>query len=147
MPGTLLSGPAGGGKTERARELLRTSQRPALVFDFQRLYAAVLLIERLENGRFPERDPAVASYALPMAEYLRQSGIRAAQERDVDTVVTNSDGSPERRAALLALLGPGAVEEVIEPPYDVLVDRLTVSGELLSGQCQEALDRWFVRKG
>ena len=72
--------------------------------------------------------------------------IGAAQERGVDVVTTNSDGSPERRALLLSRLGPGAVERIIDPGLEIVSDRLSVDGTL-SDQCRDAIQRWYGRLG
>ena len=72
------------------------------------IYAALLLLERLPNGRYPNRNPAVSSYMIPLTEAIRRTVIAFAGERGIDVVATNSDGSPERRALLLSRLGPGA---------------------------------------
>ena len=144
MAGVLLSGPAGAGKSQTAQQILsETSQ--AIVVDFQSLYAALLQLVRLPNGRFPERLDSDA-YALAATEYLRRAAITAAQQRELYTIVTNSDGSPARRQQLLGLLGPDAVERVIDPGKAVVTARLadTVTGEL-SQQCASAIDRWYGR--
>ena len=145
MAGTLISGPAGAGKSAEARRLLSVAAGPLVVADFQSLYAALLLLERDANGRYPERNPAHAAYALPLAEYTRRAVITGAMERDIDVVVTNSDGSPERRAFLLSRLGPGAREVVIDPGRDVVTQRLSVEVSGLSAQCSDAIDRWYTR--
>ena len=145
MAGTLISGPAGAGKTQEARRLLQTATAPLVAADFQSLYAAILLLERLPDGRYPERNPAHAAYALPLAEYVRQAAITGAMERDIDVVVTNSDGSPERRAFLLSRLGPNATERVIDPGRDVVERRLTVGVSGLSAGCTDAINRWYTR--
>ena len=41
-------------------------------------------------------------------------------------------------------LGTGAVETVLDPGKDVVVERLKVNG-VLSQQCGQAIDRWFSR--
>ena len=144
MPGQLISGPAGAGKSRAAREALAASPRPAVLVDFQSIYAALLGIERdPETGRYPERRGA-DSYVLPMAEYTRRTAITAAVRQDVEPIVTNSDGSPERRRELLAAIGPGAVERVIDPGRAAVVETLSVDGEL-SAQCESAIGRWFDR--
>ena len=94
--------------------------------DFQSILAALLLLERLPNGRYPNRNPAQAAWLLPMAEAIRQTIITIAVDRDIDVVATNSDGSPERRAFLLGRLGRGATERVIDPGIDVVTERLSV---------------------
>lgn len=119
---------------------------PTLAFDFQALYSAILLLERLDNGRYPNREPRHASYALPMAEHLREVGISAARDREIDLVVTNSDGSPARRAYLLSRLGPRAVERVIDPGIQVITERLSNPDGSIDEQCVQAMDRWFNRR-
>ncbi len=143
MPGTLLSGPAGGGKTQEARRLLRAANAPAVVLDFQAILSALLLLERDANGRYPPR-LASDQHALPVAEYLRQAGMTATEDQEVDAIVTNSDGNADRRAFLLGRLGPGAVEHVIDPGVDVVVRRLS-GPEGLTDQCGEAIGRWYSR--
>lgn len=125
--------------------MLATATAPLVVADFQALYAALLLLERDGSGRYPERNPAHAAYALPLAEYVRQATITGATERDIDVVVTNSDGNPERRAFLLSRLGPGATERVIDPGIDVVRERLSVDVSGLSAQCSDAVNRWYTR--
>ncbi len=144
MAGLLISGPAGAGKSAVAREERRDHPRSVLL-EFQEIYGALGGILRLPNGRFPERLPS-DDYLLPLTEYTRRVAITAAQERELFTIVTNSDGQPERRRFLLSLLGPGAGERIIDPGREVVVDRLSIGGEL-SFQCGEAIDRWYGRLG
>ena len=114
--------------------------------DFQSILATLTLLERGTDGRYPPRRDSQASWLLPLTEYLRQTVIGAAQERGVDVVATNSDGSPERRALLLSRLGPGAVEQVIDPGLNIVTQRLSVDGTL-SDQCRDAIQRWHGRIG
>ena len=72
--------------------------------------------------------------------------IGAAQDRGVDVVSTNSDGSPERRALLLSRLGRGAVERVIDPGIDIVTERLSVNGTL-SEPCRSAINRYYGKLG
>ena len=143
MPDLLISGPAGAGKTQRARELLDNAATPTVAADFQSLYAALLLIERLPSGRYPERLESQA-FALGMAEYLRRVIMSVAAEREIAVITTNSDGSPVRRKALLDALAPGAVETIVDPGVAVVRGRLAVDG-VLSNQCEDAIGRWFTR--
>ena len=69
--------------------------------------------------------------------------ITASRDREIEVVITNSDSSPERRATLLGLLKPGAREVVIDPGRAVVVDRLSDADGVLSGQCEDAIGRWF----
>ena len=95
-------------------------------------------------GRYPPRRESQASWLLPLTEYLRMAIIGAAQERGVDVVSTNSDGSPERRALLLSRLGPGAVEQVIDPGIEIVTERLSADGTL-SDQCKDCHFKQFMR--
>ena len=114
--------------------------------DFQSLLAALTLLERQEDGRYPPRRESQASWLLPLTEYVRMAVIGAAQDRGVDVVSTNSDGSPERRALLLSRLGRGATERVIDPGIQIVTERLSVNGTL-SDQCRDAIQRWHGRLG
>ena len=143
MAGLLISGPAGAGKSEEARQALAERLGLAVIVDFNALLVALSLTQALPSGRYPERDPRLA-YLLPMAEGLRRTAIRNARERQLFVVVTNSDGSLTRRQDLLQLIGDGATERVIDPGYDVVADRLAIDGQL-SDQCRQALDRWYAR--
>ena len=142
MPSILLSGPAGSGKSQEARRILRESGEPTIAADFQSIVAALLLLERDSEGRYPVRP----EWVLPIAEYTRRAVIAGARTRQIDTVATNSDGDPIRRGALLQQLGPDAVEEVIDPGRLVVEARLTdpVTGQL-SEECAGAVRRWFGR--
>ena len=142
MPDILLSGPAGAGKTAEARKLLEAYPGPAVALDFQSIYAAVLLLERMADGRYPPREPQ-HQFAYPLVEYLRRAALTAARDREIEVVITNSDSSPERRAELMGLLKPGAREVVLDPGRAVVVERLSDADGNLSFQCGQAIARWF----
>ena len=142
----IIAGPAGAGKTARARELLaelRAQGYEPLAADFQSILAALLLIERLPDGRYPERLPDQA-YALAMVEYLRTTMIRRALDDDRPVVATVSEpATGPRHAALLALFAGQARQEVIDPGIDTVIERLAGANGELSRQCEEALSRWY----
>lgn len=142
MPGVLFTGPPAAGKSQAARELL-TQLPQGVLIDFQTLYAAVLGLLRQDDGRYAQRDPQQA-YALAMAEYLRRAAITAALEMELEPLVSNSDGSPDRRRFLLGLMGPGATEQVIDPGIDIIRERLS-NGGILSAQCGQAMQRYYGR--
>ena len=146
MANLLLTGPAGAGKTAEARRVLEAATEPMVAADFQTILAALTLLERQADGRFPPRRESQAPWLLPLTEYVRMTIIGAAQERGVEVVSTNSDGSPERRALLLSRLGPGATETIIDPGIQVVSERLSVQGTL-SDQCREAIQRYYGRVG
>lgn len=143
MAGILLSGPAGAAKSALARRLLTDHPQLAVLADFQLVYRALTDDERGRDGRYPLRDERL----LPTAEYVRRAIITAAVAREIDVIATNSDGSPERRAFLLAQLGEGAVERVVDPGEDIVRARLSDphTGDL-SDDCGEAIGRWYRRK-
>ena len=143
MANTLLSGPAGAGKSQLARDLLAQVQGPGAIVDFQAIYAALLLLLRGADGRYPERSPTDA-HLLALTEYTRKAMISGAREMDIEIIATNSDGSPARREHLRGLLGAGAVEQVLDPGKAAVVDRLSING-VLSQQCGEAIGRWYGR--
>ena len=144
MPGLLLTGPAGGGKTQLARELLSQFDRPGVVADFQSILSALLLLVRNDDtGRYPDRLESQA-FAMSIAEYVRRAIITAAEDREVDVIVTSSDGSPARRSFLLGLLGPGATERIVDPGRAVVEARLQVNG-VLSRNCDQAIRRYYDR--
>ena len=114
MAGLLLSGPAGAGKSEEARRVMAESNIPAVVIDFQAIYAALLLLDRDADGRYPERQGR-DSHLLPLAEYTRRAATTGAVDRQLFAIVTNSDGDADRRRTLLGLLGAGGQERIIDP--------------------------------
>ena len=79
MANLLISGPAGAGKTQAARRLLEASTEPTVAADFQSILAALTLLERGPDGRFPQRQESQASWLLPLTEYLRMAIIGAAR--------------------------------------------------------------------
>ena len=131
------------GKSAIARQELENSNIPSVVVDFQSIYAALLLLERATNGRYPEREGR-HTYLLSLAEYTRRAAISGAVQRELYPIVTNSDGSPIRRAQLLTVMGPSAEERLIDPGREVVEGRLSVNGQL-SSQCCQAINRWYGR--
>ena len=114
--------------------------------DFQALLAALLLLERLPDGRYPARLDSQAAWLLPLVESIRQTVITFARDRDIDVVGTNSDGSPARRVYLLQRLGAGSAERIIDPGFDVVTERLSNPDGTIDEQCVEARGRWYNRR-
>ncbi len=138
----LLTGPAGSGKSQAARELLRTG-KVDVVADFQSVLAACLLLERDPNtGRFPPRDRA-AERLIPLAASIKSAIVSEARARGLTVAATISNGSPAQRHSLIAELG-GASERIIDPGRLVVEQRLAdpVTGQL-SSQCREAIARYY----
>ena len=142
MPSILLSGPAGAAKSALALELLQEWSGPVVLIDFQSLVAALTGVVRGPDGRYPLRDERL----LPIVEYLRRAALTAARNRDIDAIVTNSDGDPTRRALLLDELGEGATERVVDPGRQVVTARLADAATgTLSPECTSAVARWYGR--
>ena len=142
MGNRLISGPAGSGKSQVARERRAEMEGPAVVADFQSIYAALSGDVRGPDGTYPLRDERL----LPLTEYVRRAVITGAVAREIGVVCTNSDGDPDRRAFLLGELGEDATEEIIDPGEDVVKARLSSrrTGRL-SGACRSAVNRWYGR--
>ena len=142
MANTLVSGPAGAGKSQMARQLRDESDGPVVIADFQAIHVALTGAERQPDGTYPLRDERL----LPITEFTRQAVIGAAVARGISVIATNSDGDPERRAFLLGLLGPGAEERIVDPGRHVVEARLTGTMTLtLSADCEKAVRRWYDR--
>ena len=142
MPNVLLSGPAGAGKSQVAREERLRSAEPAVIADFQSLYAALSGDVRGPDGRYPLRDERL----LPITEGLRLTVIAFAVQRGLRVIATNSDGDADRRADLLRRLGPDSRERIADPGRDVVTARLAdpATGDL-SPECDQAIGRWYDR--
>ena len=140
MANLLISGPAGAGKSQVARERLEAMDGPAVVADFQSLVVALLQQERGPDGTYPLRP----EWVLPVAEHVRRTVIDAARAREISVIATNSDGSPERRRFLLERLGPGALETIVDPGEQVVKARLSGRTGQLSRACEGAVKRWYA---
>ena len=103
----------------------------------------LLGLQRMDNGRYPPRLES-DGFVMPMAEYLRRTAISAATARDITPIVSNSDGDPLRRQALLGFMGVGSTETVIDPGIEVVTERLSVNGTL-DPDCASAIRRWYDR--
>ena len=143
MASILLSGPAGGAKSQVAIELIKNATGPTIAADFQSIVVALLQLQRGPDGRYPVRP----EWILPLTEYVRQAAVEGAINRDISVILTNSDGSPSRRDYLLNKLGPGATEQILDPGEDVVKARLSSpkTGKL-SRQCGKAIGRWYGRR-
>ena len=96
MPSQLISGPAGAGKSQEAKRLRDAAAGPTVVADFQSIVVALLQQERGPDGTYPLRP----DWVLPLAEYVRRAIVTGSRARDIDVILTNSDGDPERRRFL-----------------------------------------------
>jgi len=177
MAGLLVSGPAGGGKSQEVAAFMDSADAPVVLVDFQRIYAAISGDERdPKTGRYPSRTAAL----LPIAEYLRRVAITDAVRQELPLVVTNASGDPVRRASLIAQMATGEMpaefeavqiaeqsatremrevlrekygnaiqvdEVVLDPGEGVVIRRLSDPLGLLSSDCEDAKDRWYRKTG
>ena len=140
MPSILLSGPAGAAKSALARRLLAESSELAAIADFQSVYVALTGDARGPDGRYPLRNDTL----LPLTEYVRRAIITGAVVRDISIIGTNSDGDPGRRETMLARLGAGATERIVDPGRAVVSARLAdPETGTLSDECEAAINRWY----
>ena len=143
MPSILLSGPAGAAKSALARRLLAESSELAAIADFQSVYVALTGDARGPDGRYPLRNDTL----LPLTEYVRRAIITGAVVRDISIIGTNSDGDPGRRETMLARLGAGATERIVDPGRAVVSARLAdPETGVLSDECEAAINRWYGRR-
>ena len=142
MPSQLISGPAGAGKSQEAKRLRDAAAGPTVVADFQSIVVALLQQERGPDGTYPLRP----DWVLPLAEYVRRAIVTGARARDIDVILTNSDGDPERRRFLRSILGPADGPEIlIDPGEEAIARRLAGRSGRLSGACRSAVNRWYGR--
>ena len=103
----LLSGPAGAGKSQIARQMLRDNPDLRAVADFTAIYAALSLVERGPDGRYPVRH--AHDDLLPLTEYVRRAVITGAVQRGLGLIVTNSGWRDRPPAIPLVADGRGRV--------------------------------------
>lgn len=160
--GILVSGPAGSGKSQHARELIAEAEDRGEILvlaDYQSTYVSLTDVRRdPESGKFPLRNPEL----LALTEFVRQGVIAQAGQRGFGVVATNSDGSLTRREYMVRklseALGPSGVirEDIIDPGEHVVRDRLAteverigaagrVADKVFSVECDRAVNRWYRR--
>lgn len=139
---TLIEGPAGSAKSGLVGERILAGESD-VVADLTQLWAALRAVERGPDGRYPVRldtDPAIAS---GLAAYMRRVAVRQGLRSGLSVVVTS--GSRHEAGAYAAIAGElGAPFEriTIDPGEDVVRERLSRNGAL-SGQCEQAIRRWY----
>ncbi len=146
MPGAirLLRGPAGGGKSQRAKRLIEDGAADVQA-DYTALWAATRAVDRGPDGKYPTRtadDPSV-----PMVSYLKAVVAREAVQRGLRILVTTSTGGDEevdRWRDVAREAGAAFDVETVDPGPAVARARLVdpETGEL-DPECEEALRRWY----
>ena len=144
MPGELIrmAGPAGAGKSAAGRRLLDDGAAD-VVIDMTSVWAALRMLERGPDGRYPARldsDPA-----LGLTAWAKTAIAREALRRDLRAVKTSSTPADyERDAELARAEGAGFREVVVDPGRAVVEARLAdPETGVLSAECEEAVNRWF----
>ena len=139
----LLQGPAGGGKSQVAAEMLASGQAD-LFADVTALWAALRGFERDPvTGKYPVRrddDPA-----LELARYLQATAVRQGLREGIGVVVTTSRHGQIERWRVLAVEADTTLDvTTVDPGYDVVRGRLAdpVTGTL-SPECSAAIGRWY----
>ena len=137
----LIEGPAGGGKSQVAQDLLAAGS-VQLIADVTQLWAALSGAVRGPDGRYPVRrddDPALA-VALSIRAYAARRGL----ELDADVAVTAaSRGQAQRWAKLADDVGATLSVRTVDPGREVVTERLAEADGELSGPCARAVGRWY----
>lgn len=150
---TLVQGPAGGGKSAVLRELIASGEIEVAA-DVTTLWAALGLIERGVDGKYPVRDGN--DPALALALYLQTVAARhaLAEGRDVG-VTTSRRGQEARWQGLADEAGAAFRVRTVDPGQDVVQARLSQAMnvtnqygeeetvETLSDECRQAIARWY----
>ena len=138
---TLVEGPVGSNKSEVLRRLLADGDAD-VVADLTPLWAALRLIERDGDGKYPERladDPA-----LLLALYTKGVIVRQALQRGLKAAVTTA--TPDQAAKWQAVADEVGVElerVTLNPARDVIEARLLDASGKLSAECSRAVERWY----
>lgn len=138
----LIEGPAGGGKSDLARELLESGEVDLLA-DVTELWAATGGYTRGPDGKYPVRtepDPA-----LSMGRFLQYVAVGFALREGYKILATTSqrDQTEKWQAVANRYNAPLSVRTV-DPGREVVEARLRdpVTGEL-DPECESALSRWY----
>ena len=143
---TLLRGPAGAGKSQRARELLRDNP-DAILADTSATWVMLSGIERDPvTGLYPVREDG--DPRLGVARYIRRTIANRALELGLDVVATISDSDQAVTARwrdVAAARSAEFVTETLDPGIAAIRARLgDGSGDdELSPECERALSRWY----
>ena len=137
----LIQGPAGGGKSQLAAEMLAAGEI-SILSDITALWAALSGAVRGPDGLYPVRqddDPALA-----IAQYVQTVAVRRAVEEDEDVGVTTSRRGQESRWQRLAELAATTFAvRTVDPGCEVVENRLSDASGTLSDECRKAIARWY----
>lgn len=137
----LVQGPAGGGKSQLAREMLAAGEIQVLA-DITQLWVALSGVQRGPDGRYPVRD--VDDPALQLALYLQEVAVNRALDLDYDVAATTSRrGQEERWQERAQRAGRAFAVRTVDPGLAVVTRRLAESTGVLSDECARAIGRWY----
>ena len=138
---TLIQGPAGGGKSQIAADLLAAGGIDLLA-DITLLWVALSGVERDAEGRYPE--PEDDDPALESARYMQSVLVRFALSLGANVAVTTSRRDQEERWQRAAEEADTEFEvRTVDPGEDVVRGRLTGPDGQLSAACDRAIRRWY----
>ena len=141
---TLLQGPAGGGKSELAADMLEAGEAD-VVADVTQLWAATGGYQRGPDGRYPVRDEN--DPALHTARVLQATAASFGLAEGYKVAVTTSRRDQVERWSNEAARHDAAFDvRTVDPGEDVVRARLAdpVTGDL-SDECEGAIGRWFKK--
>ena len=137
----LLEGPPGAGKSQELERLKAAGEIDA-ASDLTKLWAAVGLVERGADGRYPVRtsdDPV-----LPLSRYMKAVAVREGLRSGLKIAVTSSArDQAERWRAIAEEAGASFEFRTIDPGEGVATARLTDSDGNIEPECTAALARWY----
>ena len=138
---TLLEGPPGAGKSQELERLKAAGEIDA-ASDLTRLWAALGLVERGADGRYPVRtsdDPVLA-----LSRYVKAVAVREGLRSGLRMAVTSSArDQAERWRAIAEEAGASFEFRTIDPGEGVATSRLTDSDGNIEAECSAALGRWY----
>lgn len=140
MAHRVLRGPAFGGKSRRAAEILAENPSAVLV-DFSQIHSAITGSRRGPDGRLPVRtDDDSHIVAASKAFFLLIHALDDPAVGVEEVIVTSA--SRERSTKLAAALG--AVTETLDPGKDTVLQRMQdYYGGNPPPECQRAVARWY----
>lgn len=132
----IVAGPPGAGKSSRVRRVLSELGDDAIAAEWTRIWAALRMIERDPQGRYPVRRPSPVDSLITS---VKKHAVNEASRRGLGLVV--STGSKLELAALRAVLPDAAVEMVEVPEQEALANLRRNYGN--EAECPKAVQRWF----
>ena len=139
---TLVQGPAGGGKSQLASDMLAAGEAD-VVADVTQLWAATGGYERDQDGRYPVRDEN--DPALHTARVLQATAVSFGLRQGYNVITTTSQRDQVERWSSEAVRHDAEFDvRTVDPGEDVVTDYLADpdTGEL-SPECDRAIGRWY----